>query len=206
MRDGAPAARQRFVDAATRLFAERGYHGVSIAAVSAEMGLTKQALIHHFGTKEKLYGEVLQQLAERFEEVMRAALQKPGSGRVKAQAVFLALYEHMANQSADARIIVRELLDNVDRAAESRKWYLRPFLDSLAEMCRQMPGWQHASQAEIDAAVYQLIGAINYFAVSGATLARMFGPDRHASLETAFPAVLARLLDAPIGTAGVPPE
>ncbi len=192
-------ARQKFIDAAHLLFAERGYYGVSIAAVSAEMGLTKQAVLHHFGSKEKLYGEVLKQLAERFETVLRQAIAEPGSGREKARTVLLAVHAHLTREDADARIVVRELLDNVDRAARSRTWYLRPLLDALAEVFRGVPEWKDASDAEIYAAMYQLIGAINYFAISGATLDGILGSDRLSAVEQAFPTVLGRLFEAPIG-------
>ena len=192
-------ARQKFIDAAHRLFAERGYYGVSIAAVSDEMGLTKQALLHHFGSKEKLYGEVMQQLARRFEGVVQGAIAQPGSGREKACAVLLTIHSHLMQESADARIIARELLDNVDRAEQSRKWYLRPLLDALAEVFRGIPEWKNAGDDEVYAAMYQLVGAINYFAISGATLDRMIGPERLAAVARAFPAVLGRLVEAPVG-------
>ncbi len=195
-------ARQKFIDAAHRLFAERGYYGVSIAAVSAEMGLTKQALLHHFGSKEKLYGEVMRQLAGRFEGVVQGAIAQPGSGKDKARAVLLTIHDHLMKEGTDARIIVRELLDNVDRAEQSRKWYLRPLLDALAEVFRGIPEWEQASDDEVYAAMYQLVGAINYFAISGATLDRMIGPDRLSAVSLAFPAVLGDLLEAPVGRSG----
>ncbi|MEL6753814.1 MAG: helix-turn-helix domain-containing protein, partial [Pseudomonadota bacterium] len=59
--------REQFLDTAEALFAERGFYGVSIAAIADELDLTKQALLHHFGTKEKLYGAVLQRISDEFE-------------------------------------------------------------------------------------------------------------------------------------------
>lgn len=53
------AIRERFIEAATDVFAERGFYGTSIAAIADALPLTKQALLHHFGSKEKLYAEVL---------------------------------------------------------------------------------------------------------------------------------------------------
>jgi AcrR family transcriptional regulator len=44
----------RVVAAATRLFAERGYNGVSIAEVATEAGVTKPAILYHFD-KESLW-------------------------------------------------------------------------------------------------------------------------------------------------------
>ena len=58
------ATRQQFISVAKNLFAQKGFYGTSIAAIARELGLTKQALLHHFGSKEKLYGEVLRELSK----------------------------------------------------------------------------------------------------------------------------------------------
>lgn len=49
---------------AEELFAVRGFEGTSLREVSAAVGITSAALIHHFGTKERLYGLVLERLAK----------------------------------------------------------------------------------------------------------------------------------------------
>ena len=49
--------RERFLDAAAEAFAERGFYGTSIAAIAESLPYTKQALLHHFGSKEKLYAK-----------------------------------------------------------------------------------------------------------------------------------------------------
>ena len=66
------STRDQFIAAAQHLFAEKGFYGASIAAIAEELGLTKQALLHHFGNKEKLYGEVLQRLSGELLEATRA--------------------------------------------------------------------------------------------------------------------------------------
>ena len=43
------------VDAARRVFAERGYHGASVDAVAAAAGLTKGAVYSRFASKEALF-------------------------------------------------------------------------------------------------------------------------------------------------------
>ena len=47
--------RREIVDAATRLFAERGYAAVSIEAVLGACGISRGALYHHFRSKEALF-------------------------------------------------------------------------------------------------------------------------------------------------------
>jgi|TARA_B110000902_G_scaffold254449_1_gene318496 AcrR family transcriptional regulator len=51
--------KHRFISVAKRQFTENGFDRTSIASIADELGLTKQALLHHFGPKKNLYGEVL---------------------------------------------------------------------------------------------------------------------------------------------------
>ncbi|WP_084129057.1 TetR/AcrR family transcriptional regulator [Demequina sp. NBRC 110055] len=51
--------RQVILDAATRLFAERGYTASSVRDVAAAAGISEAGLRHHFGTKVALLQEVL---------------------------------------------------------------------------------------------------------------------------------------------------
>ena len=66
-------------------------------------------------------------------------------------------------------------------------------------MFRGIPEWKDAGDDEVYAAMYQLVGAINYFAISGATLDRMIGSDRLAAVSRAFPKVIGDLIEAPVG-------
>lgn len=184
--------RKAFVAAAKRLFAERGFYGVSIAAIADELGLTKQALLHHFGSKEKLYSAVLADIAERFMGVVDAPQEGDGPAGHMA-ATLTAMHRYMSTESEDARIILRELLDNPVRAPHSRKWFLRPFLDALAGRARKAGPWRGAPEAEVFAAMYQLVGGINYFAVSGPTLASMYGTERLEAVTDAYPDAILRL-------------
>lgn len=182
----------KFVDTALRLFAERGFYGVSLADVAKELGLTKQSVLYHFSTKEKLYGAVIADIAGRLDGLLDGVMEEAGDGEERFRRFVEILYGHMREAPLDARLILRELLDNLDRAQTSRTWYLRRFLETSAELMAQRPAWRDRPSAEHDAAVYQLIGAVNYFAVSGATLEAIWGGDRLASVSEAF---LPTLLD-----------
>lgn len=52
--------RNALVQAARRLFAERGYHNVGVREFVAEAGLTRGALYHHFEGKDDLFLAVLE--------------------------------------------------------------------------------------------------------------------------------------------------
>lgn len=59
---------------ARRLFAARGYSGVSLGAIVGEAGVTKGALYHHFSDKQELFRAVVEQIQrELVDEIERAA-------------------------------------------------------------------------------------------------------------------------------------
>lgn len=51
--------RQRIVDTAELLFAEKGYTGASIRCITAEAAVDLGAVRYHFGSKDALFGEVM---------------------------------------------------------------------------------------------------------------------------------------------------
>lgn len=54
-----PTRRDQILASAGRLFADRGFHGVSIDQIGASVGITGPALYKHFNGKEALLGELL---------------------------------------------------------------------------------------------------------------------------------------------------
>ncbi|MBB5936338.1 TetR/AcrR family transcriptional regulator [Streptomyces zagrosensis] len=67
---------QRLLDAATKLFAERGYDRTSVQEIVEAAGVTKGALYHYFGSKDDLlhevYGRVLRLQQERLDALAGA--------------------------------------------------------------------------------------------------------------------------------------
>ncbi|WP_245861318.1 TetR/AcrR family transcriptional regulator [Microbacterium aurantiacum] len=56
---GKARTRRRFLDAAARLFAERGFHAVSIGELGAAIGVSGPALYRHFPSKDAMLEEIL---------------------------------------------------------------------------------------------------------------------------------------------------
>lgn len=71
----AEATRAALIDAARRLFTERGYDGVGTEEIVRAAGVTRGALYHHFGGKPDLLEAVYEKLeAESTERVARIVL------------------------------------------------------------------------------------------------------------------------------------
>ncbi len=71
------AMRRRILNAAARLFRERGFHATTARAIAAEVGILSGSLFHHFRSKDQMLFEVMNgaatQLCEKAEAVVAAA-------------------------------------------------------------------------------------------------------------------------------------
>ena len=194
--------RERFIDAATRAFAERGFYGTSIANIAESLPFTKQALLHLFGSKDKLYAEVLTRISERLMRDLAAAGTETSDASERFENVFVNILRASLENSDDTRLLMRELLDNKRRAESARTWYLAAFLDTLTDLARDALG--DGAPARSLALVYQLLGAINYFVVSRPTLAQMLGAKTFDELSTAYEHELRSLITSRLGVADEP--
>ncbi len=186
--------RERLLAAARSQFAARGFYGASLAEISRDVSATKQTLLHHFGSKERLYAEVLKRIADTYKgraDALEAEITDP------LELLETLMVERLDGQIEDrleAQIVMRELMDNQQRAERVGEWYLKPWLDRLADLVRKIPGEEGLSRPEALAVVYQLLGAISYFGVSEPTLSQMFGPRTYRQLTRSYPDQLRALI------------
>jgi AcrR family transcriptional regulator len=61
---GGAATRERILTSAERLFAERGFSGVSMPAIAAAAGITAGAIYKHFQSKEQLFFLIVRRAVE----------------------------------------------------------------------------------------------------------------------------------------------
>ena len=99
------------MDEATRLFAERGYEGTSMADLAERVGLRKASLFHHFPSKDVLYATVLSQLIESVQRAVLAAAQSEGSFTERLDVLSDAITATLSAQPYVARLMVREVMD-----------------------------------------------------------------------------------------------
>src|SRR5258708_18572732 len=101
------ARREELTRTAARLFAERGYHGTSLADVAKALGIQKASLYHHIASKEDLLWDVACGGAEAF----HAALDGVPEGAPVTEKIRLALRGHLrvvAEQLDAATVFTRE--------------------------------------------------------------------------------------------------
>jgi AcrR family transcriptional regulator len=117
--------RRAILDAATELFADRGYGGVSVQDIADAAGTHKTTVLYHFATKDALHEAVLDEALGRLATVMREFL----SGELRRDRLAYLLDQNQSFFAAHislARLLQRELLEPAGSEA-----YLERFVEPI---------------------------------------------------------------------------
>jgi TetR/AcrR family transcriptional regulator len=93
--------RQEILAAALRLFAEKGFHHVSMQEIAAAAEFGTGTLYHFFSSKEDLFFELLVATAEECLGLVMPALEGPGDERHRLSQ-FIRLHTRIAQEQAEA--------------------------------------------------------------------------------------------------------
>lgn len=131
------ARRRAILDAATELFADRGFGGVSVQEIADAAGAHKTTVLYHFATKEALHEAVLDEALGRIAEVMREFL-AGGFRRERVGYMLDQIHAFFAEHVALARILERESLESSDPEAYFRGFVEPIYLPAVAALERAM--------------------------------------------------------------------
>ncbi len=82
--------RQRILDRAAELFAEKGYETSSLAELAERLGLTKPALYNYFASKQELYDAIILGTLSGLVETVTAAVAREASPSTKLRRFMLS--------------------------------------------------------------------------------------------------------------------
>lgn len=89
-------ARERLLEAATALFAERGFTGTPVQAVVKRAGVTKPVLYYYFESKAGIFRAVLDHAARLQEDLLARIVEAPGSALDRFLLLYRSVYEGVA--------------------------------------------------------------------------------------------------------------
>ena len=153
------------LDAALRLFAERGFDGTSMRQVSEAAGVSKANIYHHFESKEALYIAVLRSSVADTRELLKDLADPTERFETRVARYARAHLAHIFEHAMASRLILREALAGDESQA-------RTLADQVVgENFRQLIAILHEGQragvlkADIDPALCAtlLVGANVFF-------------------------------------------
>jgi AcrR family transcriptional regulator len=106
-----PRARRRageIIDAAARVFAERGYHGASTQDIADVLGIRQASLYYYFGSKEEALEQVCMLGVEGFVERAAAIVGAPGGAADHLRALIAAHLAPLGDRRDYVRVFLRE--------------------------------------------------------------------------------------------------
>ena len=133
----AEETRRRILDAAIRLFAARGFDGVSTRELAAVAKVNAAMLSHYFGGKQGVYDATVDEVYRRLEaRLTEVAAEGPGN-----LAQFMSSAYDAAREERDGiRVLVRQVLDGGRLTPHTEAQHFVPRLDAAAKLIAPLYG------------------------------------------------------------------
>ena len=151
-RAGQSQSREAILDAARRLFAERGYDGASLRAIGAEAGVDAALVVHFFGSKANLLTEAVRwPFAPEAAVEQIAAAGRTGAGEALAR-LFVGTWDRLGERNPIITLL-RTATTEPAAAALMREFMSRQLMQPLLERLRS-----GEPDLRADLVISQLIG------------------------------------------------
>ncbi|MEM9860320.1 MAG: helix-turn-helix domain-containing protein [Myxococcota bacterium] len=137
---GDPAAvRERILEAAIRLFGERGFDGVSVRRVGEGAGVTFTTVHHHFGSKRALYAACLERMGARFRTLAGrlagvATASPDGPVEPVIEAMVRESFRFAREHQGEIRLILRDVIALEDIYGQRQRAFSDPLLQMGAQL------------------------------------------------------------------------
>jgi AcrR family transcriptional regulator len=149
--------RDQVVAVATRLFAARGFEATPLQDIADEVGVSKQAVLHHFPTKEHIRRGVLDAILAHWRDELPRLLLAATASKDRFESVLGEVYRFFAASPERARFIVREALDR-PRQAREMLLAIAPVLKGIAGYIETgVSGGRHHDDVDADAYVLHMM-------------------------------------------------
>ncbi len=181
----AERTRARLLEAAERLFAERGFDGTRLEEVAAAVGIRRPSILYHFRDKPALYDAVLAEVFGALYERVAAVLLGAGSFADRIEAAVSVWIDVVAARPALARLLLREVADGTPVNSSRLAPHLEPFFALVERTLAAPDAVSPPSGADPIAVASQIAGATVFFVAAMPTLLprRRFEPLEPAQLE-----------------------
>jgi len=153
---GSEDKRERILAEAFELFARGGYNGTSLTDVAQAAGISKAGLLHHFGSKERLFSAVL----ERRDAIDMASMEGLDDDVWSFLDRWVALVEHNAQLPGMVGLYTAMAVSGVDAGHPAHPWLHNHFLRTVGQTAELFENGKAAGVVAPDAPAHELARTI----------------------------------------------
>src|SRR5687767_4760371 len=113
----APQRRSQLLAVAGRLFAEQGFHGLSMEQLAEAAGVSKPVLYQHFPSKRELYLALVNDAADELQAQVGKALEGTTDNEARVEAAISAYFDFVEDQRFELLFTTAEMNDDAVRDA-----------------------------------------------------------------------------------------
>jgi TetR/AcrR family transcriptional regulator len=125
--------RDLILEAAEHVFAHRGFSAARLEDIAEQVGITRAAVIYHFGDKQKLYSATLESAFNSLATRIREGRAKAVGQVARIEAVIDAWIEYSWQRPNLARLFMREVADAGDGFSPQIGDLVSPLFSAILE-------------------------------------------------------------------------
>lgn len=173
---------QRVLEAAGRVFAERGYRDATVREICAAADVNLAAVNYYFGDKHRLYIEAVNR-AHRLqaEQVPLPSwpVEMPPSERLRG--FIRTLLDRMLGEGEEgsgwpAQLMLREIIEPTEACRELVEQYFRPHFEIMMHILRDILPEDTPAHV-LHQLGFSIVGQILYYHVAGDIVSMMIAPE-----------------------------
>ncbi len=130
------SVKEQIIQAAMHLFGARGVDATSLQTIADEVGITKQAVLYHFPSKEALHDHIINVLLDHWERELPGLLSAHRSGEDRFSSILRAVIAFFVEDVDQARVTIREILDRPEELRKKMRERLSPWTMLISEYIR----------------------------------------------------------------------
>lgn len=161
-----PERRERILEAAAQLIAQRGYLGVSLGDIGAAAGIVGSGIYRHFDGKVSILVEMFDRVVDRLLADAEQMLRRSAPPDTTLAALVRGQVEFTLGERSLCEVYLQEARNLPEADLRRLKWKQRHYVDLWIDLLRALQPELSAAQAQVrvQGAIASVHSCLNYHA------------------------------------------